>query len=42
MASPGHRANLLGKQFTEIGIGVAQDERGMPYYTQVFATPAGQ
>ena len=42
MNSPGHRANLLGKQFAEIGIGVAEDAQGMRYYTQVFATPAGQ
>jgi uncharacterized protein YkwD len=40
MGSSGHRANILGSQFTEIGIGYATDSAGRPYYTQVFARPA--
>jgi|GEM_PF-790765 len=40
MNSPGHRENILNKQYTEIGIGIAKDEDGKPYYTQVFARPA--
>jgi uncharacterized protein YkwD len=39
MESPGHRANILNKDFEEIGIGVARDNRGRIYYTQVFGTP---
>lgn len=34
-SSPGHRANLLGL-YNEIGIGVAYDDDGNPYYTQYF------
>jgi len=40
MKSPGHKSNILGKDYTEIGIGVARDEDGVPYYTQVFGRPA--
>lgn len=36
MASPGHRANILGN-YTMIGIGVARDGRGRYWVTQVFA-----
>lgn len=43
--SPGHKANMLSKNFTHIGIGVAKDSKGLPYYTQVFGgykkDPAG-
>jgi uncharacterized protein YkwD len=42
MNSEGHRQNLLGQQFTEIGLGVAGSGSGMRYWTQVFATPAGK
>jgi len=41
MKSKGHRANILNKDYTEIGIGVAKDEDGTPYYTQVFGKPLG-
>jgi uncharacterized protein YkwD len=34
-----HRANLLGEKFEEIGVGVARDDKGEVYYTQVFGTP---
>jgi uncharacterized protein (TIGR03000 family) len=36
MTSKGHRANILNGDFTEIGLGIVTDERGVPYYTQVF------
>ena len=39
MQSTGHRANILNGQFTEVGLGVAANERGMRYWTQVFALP---
>ncbi|MCD4534568.1 CAP domain-containing protein [Nocardioides sp. cx-169] len=35
IASPGHRENLLG-DYTHLGIGVAWDAEGRPYYTQNF------
>ena len=38
MNSSGHRANILNAGFTEIGIGVAFNSRGEPYYCQVFGT----
>ena len=36
MKSKPHRGNILNKKFKEIGVGVVRDERGRPYYTQVF------
>jgi uncharacterized protein YkwD len=39
MGSPGHRKNILSDKFTEIGVGVALDRRGLPYFCQVFARP---
>jgi uncharacterized protein YkwD len=38
MNSPGHRANILSGN-TEIGLGLAFASNGVPYWTQVFATP---
>lgn len=38
MKSPAHRQNILNKRLTESGIGVAIDEMGRTYFTQVFAT----
>jgi uncharacterized YkwD family protein len=35
MASTGHRANILGRQFNKIGIGVVRGSRGL-YFTQMF------
>jgi uncharacterized protein YkwD len=39
MKSEAHKKTLLTKEYTEIGIGIAKDEKGKLYYTQVFATP---
>jgi len=36
MNSPGHKANILSKNFTEIGVGVARDSSGTIYWTQQF------
>lgn len=43
LASPSHRANIVNKNYTEIGIGVAQGEfEGYPttFVVQMFGTPA--
>jgi len=39
MNSPGHRENILSPVITEIGVGVAKNAKGEPYYTQVFGRP---
>jgi uncharacterized protein YkwD len=39
MASPGHRANILNANYTEIGVAVRVDDDGQPYYTQNFGRP---
>jgi uncharacterized protein YkwD len=39
MRSSGHRANILNSRYREIGVGVARDSAGRPYYVQVFAAP---
>lgn len=36
MSSTGHRANILGSQWTKVGIGVAVDSNGFVYVTQFF------
>ncbi|WP_246599356.1 CAP domain-containing protein [Clostridium lacusfryxellense] len=36
MNSPGHRANILSKDFTEIGVGIAKNANGSIYWTQQF------
>lgn len=38
MKSPGHRDNILKKEYREIGIGIVSDGRGGTYYTQEFGT----
>jgi uncharacterized protein YkwD len=38
MNSKFHRANILGKQFREVGVGMARNASGRAYYTQVFGT----
>jgi uncharacterized protein YkwD len=39
MGSDGHRANILDPGYTQIGVGVALDGYGLPYYCQVFGQP---
>ena len=36
MNSQGHRENILNKNYTEIGIGVAKEANGTLYWTQMF------
>ena len=36
MNSEGHRANILNKNFTKIGVGYYQNARGTNYWTQLF------
>lgn len=36
MSSSGHRANILGSQWTRVGIGVCYDDNGYVYVTQIF------
>ena len=40
MNSPGHRANILNPNFTQMGVGITYDSGGEPYYTQEFGSPA--
>jgi uncharacterized protein YkwD len=39
MDSEGHRMNILHKDYLEIGLGIARNDKGEVYFTQVFATP---
>ncbi len=39
MASAGHRRNILNCRLRHIGIGIAADDGGRLYWTQVFARP---
>lgn len=39
MNSPGHKANILNSNFTEIGVGIAKDKNGTPYWVQMFINP---
>jgi uncharacterized protein YkwD len=39
MESEGHKANIMNPDFTELGVGIARNEKGEIYYTQVFGTP---
>jgi uncharacterized protein YkwD len=34
--SPGHKANILGNGYTDLGIGLALNASGRPYWVQVF------
>lgn len=36
MNSPGHKANILNKNYTKIGVGYYQNEKGVNYWTQLF------
>ena len=37
ISSPGHRRNILSSAYTKLGIGVALDQNGFVYLTQIFA-----
>jgi uncharacterized protein YkwD len=39
MESKYHRENILNPAYTEIGLGVVSDPKGVAYYTQVFGRP---
>ena len=39
MDSPGHRANILDRDLTQIGVGRAEGGSYGVYWTQVFGTP---
>lgn len=39
MNSPGHRANILSRSFTEIGVGAAKASNGTLHWTQIFLKP---
>jgi uncharacterized protein YkwD len=39
MNSSGHRANMLSRRFTRVGIGVQSSSRGVIYYCMLFARP---
>jgi uncharacterized protein YkwD len=39
MKSEGHRKNILKKEYTELGVGLALGGKDLTYYTQVFASP---
>jgi uncharacterized protein YkwD len=38
--SPAHRENMLDAQFADIGVGIAWNRRGEPYYTMMLGKPA--
>jgi uncharacterized protein YkwD len=42
MNSEGHRANILKKEYEEIGVAVAKNAKGEPYWVQVFGTQLGR
>ena len=39
MESKGHRENILHADYTEIGVAVAKNKKGEPYWVQVFGKP---
>jgi uncharacterized YkwD family protein len=39
MNSPGHRANILNSNFTQIGVGIAKKANGQLVWTQTFTRP---
>ena len=39
MNSSGHKANILNKNYTQIGVGLAKSQNGTYYWTQMFLTP---
>lgn len=40
MNSPPHRENMLNSSFTDIGVGLAWNARGEPYYTMMLGRPS--
>lgn len=36
MSSTGHRTNILGSQWSKVGVGVCVDQQGFVYVTQLF------
>ena len=38
MNSPGHKANILNKDYTNIGAGIAKDANGRTYWTHMFSS----
>ncbi|VTT98481.1 SCP-like extracellular OS=Actinosynnema mirum (strain ATCC 29888 / DSM 43827 / NBRC 14064 / IMRU 3971) GN=Amir_4392 PE=4 SV=1: CAP [Gemmataceae bacterium] len=42
MNSEGHRANILKKEYEEIGVAVAKNAKGEPYWVQVFGKQLGR
>lgn len=41
MASPEHRANILSAAYTQVGIGVAVDGKGVLWVSEIFRRPSG-
>jgi uncharacterized YkwD family protein len=39
MNSPGHRANIMNTNYTEIGVGYVTDSNGTGYWVQEFIRP---
>ncbi|NLK21651.1 MAG: SafA/ExsA family spore coat assembly protein [Epulopiscium sp.] len=39
MNSPGHKSNILGASYSEIGVGLATSKNGVKYWTQMFIRP---
>ncbi len=37
LSSPGHRKNIMSSAYTKVGLGVAIDDKGFVYLTQIFA-----
>jgi hypothetical protein len=40
MKSPGHKANILDRDFTQMGVGAARDSKGNLWIAQVFRQPS--
>ncbi|MDF2675496.1 MAG: hypothetical protein K0R09_3768 [Clostridiales bacterium] len=42
MNSPGHRANILSRSYSQIGVGLARNKNGTAYWTQMFIQPTNR
>lgn len=42
MNSPGHRANILSRSYSQIGVGFARNKSGTAYWTQMFIQPTNR